>query len=160
MLRQWDMSRAVPRHVRDVTVFKGDILTLCSSQGRVFTSGVDGSLRCSPAAVLLEHCTERLGCGLCCLFTSSSAAVLRWGSKPGCPAASAAHQVSRQGQQYVPPVPVQPDMLQTVMPPCRPWTISKTGELTPAASRDKAHRSGCCGCWWLPAALHQAEPHS
>ena len=45
MLRQYDLSRAIPRHVRDVTVFKGDILTLTTSQGRVFSSGVDGSLR-------------------------------------------------------------------------------------------------------------------
>ena len=45
VLRQWDLSRAIPRHVRDVTVFKGDILTLATNQGRIFTSGVDGSLR-------------------------------------------------------------------------------------------------------------------
>ena len=58
MLRQYDLSRAIPRHVRDVTVFKGDILTLTTSQGRVFSSGVDGSLRYASLPVPLPAGAE------------------------------------------------------------------------------------------------------
>ena len=67
MLRQYDLSRAIPRHVRDVTVFKGDILTLTTSQGRVFSSGVDGSLRCFVSSrpyitAMLSHSTVQVTC--------------------------------------------------------------------------------------------------
>ena len=44
-LRQWDLSRAVPRHVRDVALVKGDILGLATAPGRVFTAGADGAIR-------------------------------------------------------------------------------------------------------------------
>lgn len=44
-LRQWDLARAVPRHVRDVALVKGDILGLATAPGRVFTAGADGAIR-------------------------------------------------------------------------------------------------------------------
>jgi len=44
-LRQWDLARAVPRHMRDVALVKGDILGLACAAGRVFTAGDDGAIR-------------------------------------------------------------------------------------------------------------------
>ncbi|KAK9835374.1 hypothetical protein WJX81_005503 [Elliptochloris bilobata] len=44
-LRQWDLTRAVPRHMRDVSLVKGDILGLATAPGRVFTAGADGAIR-------------------------------------------------------------------------------------------------------------------
>ena len=49
VLRQWDLARAVPRHVRDVPLVKGDILGIATRPGAVFTCGADGSIRCAPA---------------------------------------------------------------------------------------------------------------
>lgn len=44
-LRQWDMSRAVPRCVATVSLDKGDILALVASKGRVYAANADGSIR-------------------------------------------------------------------------------------------------------------------
>ncbi len=46
-LRQWDLARAVPRHVRDVPLVKGDILGIATRPGAVYTCGADGSIRCA-----------------------------------------------------------------------------------------------------------------
>jgi len=45
-MRQWDLTRAVPRHVRDVKLVKGDILGIATRRGFVYTCGADGSIRC------------------------------------------------------------------------------------------------------------------
>ncbi|KAK9787497.1 hypothetical protein WJX73_006692 [Symbiochloris irregularis] len=45
VMRQYDMTRAIPRHVRDVTLHRGDIQALCCAPSRVFSSGADGSIR-------------------------------------------------------------------------------------------------------------------
>lgn len=44
-MRQYDMGRAIPRHIRDIKLFTGDIQALCTSNHRVFSSGADGSIR-------------------------------------------------------------------------------------------------------------------
>ena len=46
-MRQWDLTRAVPRHVRDVKLVKGDILGIATRRGFVYTCGADGSIRCA-----------------------------------------------------------------------------------------------------------------
>lgn len=46
IMRQWDLTRAVPRHVRDVKLVKGDILGIATRRGFVYTCGADGSIRC------------------------------------------------------------------------------------------------------------------
>lgn len=43
-LRQYDMTRAVPSLVREVTLDKGDILSLAAAGDRLFAAGADGSL--------------------------------------------------------------------------------------------------------------------
>ncbi|BDA50211.1 probable pre-mRNA-splicing factor prp46 at C-terminar half [Coccomyxa sp. Obi] len=45
IMRQWDLTRAVPRHVRDVKLVKGDILGIATRRGFVYTCGADGSIR-------------------------------------------------------------------------------------------------------------------
>ena len=35
----------MPRHVRDVTLVKGDILGIATRRGFVYTAGADGSIR-------------------------------------------------------------------------------------------------------------------
>ncbi|EIE23228.1 WD40 repeat-like protein [Coccomyxa subellipsoidea C-169] len=45
VMRQWDLTRAVPRHVRDVKLVKGDILGIATRRGFVYTCGADGSIR-------------------------------------------------------------------------------------------------------------------
>lgn len=47
IMRQWDLTRAVPRHVRDVKLVKGDILGIATRRGFVYTCGADGSIRCA-----------------------------------------------------------------------------------------------------------------
>lgn len=44
-LRQWDISRPVPRCVGTVALDKGDILALVASKDRVYAANADGSLR-------------------------------------------------------------------------------------------------------------------
>jgi pleiotropic regulator 1 len=44
-LRQWDMSRAVPRCVATVTLERGDILALVARKRRVYAASTDGSIR-------------------------------------------------------------------------------------------------------------------
>ena len=44
-LRQWDMSRAVPRCVGTVSQHRGDILALVASRDRVYAAGADGAIR-------------------------------------------------------------------------------------------------------------------
>lgn len=44
-LRQWDLTRAVPRLVRDVKLEKGDIMGIATRKGFVYTCGADGSMR-------------------------------------------------------------------------------------------------------------------
>lgn len=44
-LRQWDLTRAVPRLVRDVKLEKGDIMGIATRKGFVYTCGADGSIR-------------------------------------------------------------------------------------------------------------------
>ena len=44
-LRQWDLTRAVPCLVRDVTLEKGDIMGIATRKGFVYTCGADGSIR-------------------------------------------------------------------------------------------------------------------
>jgi pleiotropic regulator 1 len=44
-LRQWDLTRAVPRLVRDVKLAKGDIMGIATRKGHVYTCGADGSIR-------------------------------------------------------------------------------------------------------------------
>ncbi len=45
-LRQYDMTRAVPSLVREVTLDKGDILSLVTGGDRIFAAGADGSIWC------------------------------------------------------------------------------------------------------------------
>lgn len=47
-LRQWDMSRAVPRHKSDVKLDKGDITTLTTGNNSVYACSADGSIQCAP----------------------------------------------------------------------------------------------------------------
>lgn len=44
-LRQWDMARSVPRHVRQVKMDKGDILDVAVSPHHVYIAGANGSIR-------------------------------------------------------------------------------------------------------------------
>lgn len=44
-LRQWDMSRAVPRCVSTVCLDKGDILALVARKDRIYAANADGSIR-------------------------------------------------------------------------------------------------------------------
>ena len=44
-IKQWDMSRAVPRHVRDIKLFTGDILGLCTGNNRLFACTSRGSIK-------------------------------------------------------------------------------------------------------------------
>jgi len=44
-LRQWDLSWARPRHLRDVKIFKGNILCLTSGKDRIFAGLSDGSIQ-------------------------------------------------------------------------------------------------------------------
>ena len=39
------MSRAVPRHVRDIKLFTGDILGLCTGNNRLFACTSRGSIK-------------------------------------------------------------------------------------------------------------------
>lgn len=59
-LRQYDMTRAVPSLVREVTLDKGDILSLAAAGDRLFAAGADGSLWCVPYALFLcsRPCTR------------------------------------------------------------------------------------------------------
>lgn len=43
-LRQWDLSWAMPRHVRDTSLFKGDILCITCGSNKVFAGVSDGSI--------------------------------------------------------------------------------------------------------------------
>ena len=51
-LRQWDLTRAVPRLVRDVKLEKGDIMGIATRKGFVYTCGADGSIRWAACPVL------------------------------------------------------------------------------------------------------------
>lgn len=42
---QWDQAYAVPKEVRSMSLFTGDILALAATDKAVFTAGADGSLR-------------------------------------------------------------------------------------------------------------------
>lgn len=70
VLRQWDLARAVPRHVRDVPLVKGDILGIATRPGSVYTCGADGSIRCAggcrffACAGCWQHCVEHQMQGL------------------------------------------------------------------------------------------------
>ncbi|KAL4420306.1 hypothetical protein ABPG77_001396 [Micractinium sp. CCAP 211/92] len=44
-LRQWDMSRAVPRCTATVSLDKGDILALVARKDRIYAANADGSIR-------------------------------------------------------------------------------------------------------------------
>lgn len=44
-MRQWDMSRAVPRHKSDVKLEKGDITTLTTGNNSVYACSADGSIQ-------------------------------------------------------------------------------------------------------------------
>jgi pleiotropic regulator 1 len=44
-LRQWDMTRAVPRHAREIKLFTGDILGLCTGGGRVYACTANGAIK-------------------------------------------------------------------------------------------------------------------
>jgi len=44
-LHQWDQAYAVPKEVRSMSLFTGDILALAATDKAVFTAGADGSLR-------------------------------------------------------------------------------------------------------------------
>ena len=44
-VQQWDMSRAVPRHVNTVSSFTGDILTATTGNSVLYTAGANGKLR-------------------------------------------------------------------------------------------------------------------
>eukprot|EP00210_Caulerpa_lentillifera_P001599 g1537.t1 len=43
-LRQWDLSYAMPRHVRDVSIIKGNILCMACGRDRIFAGVSDGSI--------------------------------------------------------------------------------------------------------------------
>lgn len=45
VLCQWDMARAVPRKVREVKLFTGDIQSLCTSRNMVFACTSNGAIR-------------------------------------------------------------------------------------------------------------------
>jgi len=42
---QWDQAYVVPKEVRSMSLFTGDILALAATDKAVFTAGADGSLR-------------------------------------------------------------------------------------------------------------------
>lgn len=44
-LRQWDTTLAVPKAVSSTALFTGDILGIATGGGKVYTAGVDGSIR-------------------------------------------------------------------------------------------------------------------
>ena len=44
-LCQWDMSRAVPRKMREVKLFTGDIQGLCTGRNKVFACTSNGAIR-------------------------------------------------------------------------------------------------------------------
>lgn len=44
-LRQWDMSRAVPRCAATISLDKGDILALVARKDRIYAANADGSIR-------------------------------------------------------------------------------------------------------------------
>lgn len=46
VVRVWDMSRAVPRMVDEAASFTGDIVAATTGNGRLFTAGANGALRC------------------------------------------------------------------------------------------------------------------
>ena len=54
-LRQYDMTRAVPSLVREVTLDKGDILSLAAAGERLFAAGADGSLWCAQCYTDLQR---------------------------------------------------------------------------------------------------------
>ncbi len=49
VVRVWDMSRAVPRMVDEAASFTGDIVAATTGNGRLFTAGANGALRCVPS---------------------------------------------------------------------------------------------------------------
>ena len=51
-LRQWDMSRAVPRLLRDVKLDKGDIQSLTAGNNSVYACSADGSIQCVSFCIL------------------------------------------------------------------------------------------------------------
>jgi len=44
-LHQWDCTYATPKHLNSVKLFTGDIIAIAAGKGRVYTGGVDGSIR-------------------------------------------------------------------------------------------------------------------
>ena len=58
-VRQWDMSRAVPRHQRDVKLDKGDVQALTTGGNRVYACSADGGIQCAPAPCVCRcNCTQ------------------------------------------------------------------------------------------------------
>ena len=53
-MRQWDMSRAVPRLLCDVKLDKGDIQSLTCSSNSVYACSADGSIQCVPSRSTLS----------------------------------------------------------------------------------------------------------
>lgn len=45
IIHQWDMSRAVPKHVADIQLFTGDVLGLATGKNHLYSCGADGSIR-------------------------------------------------------------------------------------------------------------------
>jgi hypothetical protein len=70
-LKQWDLSRAVPRHVRDVKLFHGDILGLATGGDCVFSCGADGSIRWGNWRVRARLRTSEAGDHSCAVHGAS-----------------------------------------------------------------------------------------
>ena len=78
-IRQWDMSRAVPRHKSDVKVAKGDITTLTTGNYSVYACTADGSIQCatSPPCTLGFHWASMVGKNLTEVVTADKMHRLR-----------------------------------------------------------------------------------
>lgn len=127
-LRQWDMSRAVPRCTATVSLDKGDILALVARKDRIYAANADGSIRW----------VLRRGHAPCCRacqpFNADMARVHRAGYDDcGCLFGRVPHRLGAT-------------LALTRACRCtrrlhsgRAWSIGKKGELQEVACRKKAH---------------------
>lgn len=166
-MRQWDLTRAVPRHVRDVKLVKGDILGIATRRGFVYTCGADGSIRCA-------HMPPTSCAGLFCLVCNKHSSkqgteahaslrkslVLMWSSTALCEeGTSGLGSVNLAGRTFRSTerclalqgrllahwtcqwLFVSPTLAVRVMGRSmrRSWAIDKKGNLEECRAREKAH---------------------
>ena len=127
-LRQWDMSRAVPRCVSTVCLDKGDILALVARKDRIYAANADGSIRCAGGA---PRWPGGVGGG------ASSA-------RAACRVAGASRPMRRRPALLLPVAPRPCAHALPHLPPPPPprsaWSIDrKSGDLSEVACHMKAH---------------------